>query len=237
MGFNARKAQTRLKNLGYYTGAIDNDFGPASWGALLCYAARSKGSANCVARGRAIARAPEWTSVPRICHFVAETCHESGRYTRMREGMSYSTAQRIRDTWPSRFPNLAAAQPYVRNPVALANKVYARPEEGNTQPGDGWRFRGGGDIQTTFRNGFKRASADVGIDLVANPDRIAEPSVSILTALGFWRRNGIFAYVDRGEFQRARSVTNTGKPDTPRSRINGVAEVAAERNRLLDLFY
>ncbi len=232
-----RPAQRKLKEAGYYAGAIDNDPGPGTWAALLGYAAKARpGLAIHTMRGRALARQPEWTSPDRVCHFVAETCHESGGYTRMREGMSYSSAARIRSTWPTRFPTLASAVPYVRQAVKLANFVYARPKEGNTKPGDGWRYRGGGDIQTTFRNGFARASADVGVDLVAQPDRIAEPDIAVRTALGFYRRNGIFAYVDRAQFQQARAVTNTGNPNTPRARIIGVEHVDAGRARLRALF-
>lgn len=230
-------AQKKLALAGYYAGAIDNDPGPGTWTALLGYAAAAKpGLAIHALRGRALARQPEWVAAGRVCHFVAETCHESAGYTRMRELMSYSSAQRIHDVWPTRFPTVASAVPYVRQPEKLANFVYARPKEGNTQPGDGWRFRGGGDIQTTFRNNFAAASEEAGVDLVAFPERISDPEVAVRTALGFYRRNGIFSFLERGEYQRARAKSNTGSSETPRSKIKGIDEVDRGRTRLLNLF-
>lgn len=232
-----KPAQLQLKATGYYTGLVDNDPGPGTWAALLGFAARARpGLAIHALRGRALARQPEWEAAGRVCHFVAETCHESAGYTRMREAMSYSTAQRIHDVWPTRFPTVASAASYVRNAEKLANFVYARPKEGNTEPGDGWRYRGGGDIQTTFKNNFRAASEEAGVDLVAYPERISDPDVAIRTALGFYRRNGVFAFLARGEYQRARALVNTGSSETPRSKIKGIDEVDRGRMRLLDLF-
>lgn len=216
--------------------AQDGDDGPATWGALVGFVARRPGAAVCLLRGRALARSPVMFSPERIADFLANVSHETSDFTKLREAMSYSTAERIRKTWPSRFPTLASAQPFVRNPVALANKVYDRPKEGNTRPGDGWRFRGGGDIQTTFANGYRRASADVGIDLYAEPDRIAEPGVGILTALGYYFRNRLWDYVDTGRTTACRAVLNTGNENTPRARIIGIDDVDARRRRILDLF-
>lgn len=89
--------------------------------------------------------------------FLANVLHESDEFTHLSENLNYS-AQRIVDTWPTRFPNLAAAEPFARNPQSLANKVYGG-RMGNEQRNDGWDFRGGGAIQLTGRamySGFAR---------------------------------------------------------------------------------
>lgn len=215
---------------------VDGDDGPTTWGALVGYAAQRQGAEACLARGRSLARHAELQTPARVADFLANTAHESGNYTRGRELMSYTSAARIREMWRTRFPTVASAQPYVRQPEKLANFVYARPREGNTQPGDGWRFRGGGDIQVTFRNGYRAASADVGFDLEASPERIIEPGPAILTALGYYRRNGLWALVDAGRTTACRARLNTGNADTPRSRINGMDDVDLRRGRILRLF-
>lgn len=49
---------------------------------------------------------------------------------------------------------------------------------GNTLKGDGFRFRGGGYPQLTGRGNYAKASHYVGIDLVASPEIIMEPTIA-----------------------------------------------------------
>jgi len=77
----------------------------------------------------------------RICHFLAQCFVESSGFTDAEEDLSYS-AKRLTQVWPKRFPTIESAQPYARNPEALANKVYGG-RMGNTESGDGWKYRGG----------------------------------------------------------------------------------------------
>lgn len=76
----------------------------------------------------------------RICHFLAQCFVESRGFTDVEEDLSYS-AKRLVQVWPKRFPTIESAAPYAHNPEALANKVYGG-RMGNTDPGDGWKFRG-----------------------------------------------------------------------------------------------
>lgn len=104
------------------------------------------------------AHAPRYqqdASKERIAEFVAQIANETGGFRTFEENLNYS-AKRIMEVWPSRVPNLAAAAPLAHNPEALANVVYQRPREGNTQPGDGWRYRGRGALQLTFRNNYRQ---------------------------------------------------------------------------------
>lgn len=87
--------------------------------------------------------------------FFANLCEESAEFTHYEENLTYSTPQRLQKVWPSRFPTLDSALPYVSNPKALAIKVYgARKDLGNISPEDGWMFRGSGPIQITGRAMF-----------------------------------------------------------------------------------
>lgn len=58
----------------------------------------------------------------------------------------------------------------------------ARPDKarelGNIYPGDGAKFCGRDYCQTTGRANYAKASKVVGVDLVARPDRIAEPAIA-----------------------------------------------------------
>lgn len=86
--------------------------------------------------------------------FLANVIHECHEFRRYEENLNYS-AKRLMQVWQFRFPNLAAAEPYAGNPQKLANKVYGK-RLGNTQPNDGWDFRGGGAIHITGRDNYTR---------------------------------------------------------------------------------
>jgi predicted chitinase len=93
----------------------------------------------------------------RAAHFLARVAVETGGFRSLVESLHYTSAARIRKIWPRRFKTDAAAAPYVRNAEKLANFVYAnRMGNGPPSSGDGWRFRGGGMMQTTGREGFRR---------------------------------------------------------------------------------
>lgn len=49
---------------------------------------------------------------------------------------------------------------------------------GNTEAGDGFRFRGRGYVQLTGRDNYKKMSAIVGADLIGNPDLALTPSIA-----------------------------------------------------------
>jgi putative chitinase len=50
-----------------------------------------------------------------IAALLAQCAHESYGFTKLAENLNY-TAQRLCVVWPRRFPNIAAAAPYARNP-------------------------------------------------------------------------------------------------------------------------
>jgi putative chitinase len=58
------------------------------------------------------------------------------------------------------------------------NPARAR-QYGNVRPGDGFRYRGRGDVQLTWFVNYERASKKLGVDLVNNPDLAMDPATSI----------------------------------------------------------
>ena len=49
---------------------------------------------------------------------------------------------------------------------------------GNIKTGDGYMFRGRGYVQITGRHNYERASQELGINLIANPDLALDPNVA-----------------------------------------------------------
>lgn len=58
-------------------------------------------------------------------------------------------------------------------------------ETGNTEKGDGWKYRGRGFNQITFKNSYKLYSKIAGVDLVANPDRLNDVEIAAKLAVYF----------------------------------------------------
>lgn len=52
-------------------------------------------------------------------------------------------------------------------------------EYGNTTPGDGFLYRGRGDVQLTWKVNYRRAGDKLGVDLVRHPDLAMDPAISI----------------------------------------------------------
>lgn len=116
--------------------------------------------------------------------FLGQVLHESAGLTRLEEGLNYS-AERLTVIWPSRFPNVNEARPYARNPEALANRVYGG-RMGNTEPGDGWRFRGRGPIQLTGRANYEFVGNLIGQDLTVIPELMSQPRYALEATIAWW---------------------------------------------------
>ncbi len=72
-----------------------------------------------------------------------------------------------------------------RTTEAQANQRYGG-RMGNTEPGDGWRYRGRGMIQLTGRTNFRNTGKTLGIDLEAIPKLMEVPEVSARGAVSFF---------------------------------------------------
>lgn len=127
------------------------------------------------------------TGAEEIPEFLGQILHESGRLERIEEGLSYSV-ERMMAVWPARFPTHAGARPYERNPQALANKVYGG-RMGNTEPGDGFKFRGRGLLAVTGRDNYRAVGKAIGLDLETNPDLLADPAIALRASIAWWNAN------------------------------------------------
>ena len=93
---------------------------------------------------------------------------------------------------------------------AYFNKYDGRRDLGNTVKGDGYRYRGRGAIQTTGKANYALLKKETGIDFIGQPDLAASDAYLILTALLFWKRNGLIRYSDRGDFKGLTKRINGG---------------------------
>jgi len=118
--------------------------------------------------------------------FLGQTSHESAGFTALVESLNYK-AESLCKVWPKRFPSLEMAQPYHRNPEAIANHVYAnRMGNGDEESGDGWKYRGRGLIQLTGHDNYRACGEALGVDLLDDPDLVSTPMYAALSAGWFW---------------------------------------------------
>jgi putative chitinase len=165
------------------------------------------------------------TTPRRVAHFLAQVGHESASLSVTEESLNYRTAGRIQATWPSRFATEAEAARYVRDPEALANLVYGgRRDLGNVKPGDGWRFRGRGLIQTTGRRNFTRLAQVYGFEA---PERAAAWAATregaAMSAGLFWNDVGLNVLADQGGGEMVEAIT---------LRVNGGRHGLADRRAI-----
>jgi putative chitinase len=94
--------------------------------------------------------------------------------------------------------------------LSSGRQYEGRRDLGNTQRGDGARFKGRGPIQLTGRANYKKAGSELGLDLVNNPKRVADLDVGFRTAAWYWKDRGINAPADRGDLRGATRLINPG---------------------------
>ena len=125
----------------------------------------------------------------RVAAFVAQLAHESGQFRFMEEIWGPTPAQRRYEP----ASTLAATL-------------------GNTETGDGKRYKGRGPIQITGRANYRRFGDLLGTDLVSDPARAAHPELAFRIAGLFWSKKGLSELADRATDEAFREITR---------RING----------------
>ena len=156
----------------------------------------------------------------RQAHFLAQIGHESNGLKSLRENLNYSVEGLLKTFSRSRI-SVEEAERYGRtstqpaNQEMIANTVYGgewgRKNLGNTQEGDGWKFRGAGLIQLTGRANFEQADKALNFDLVNRPERVAEDNViAALAACWFWQSRGLNELADKDDLLAITKRINGG---------------------------
>lgn len=159
-----------------------------------------------------------------IAAFLSQVGHESGGLTTVVENLNYRVqaltalfgSRRISDEDAARYGrNDATGQK--ANQEAIANIIYGgdfgRKNLGNTEQGDGWKYRGRGLKQLTGRANYKACGESLGLNLIDDPDQLAQPVAAALSAAWFWasrRRLGIEDAAQSGDIRTVTKLINGG---------------------------
>jgi putative chitinase len=189
----------------------DGIAGPVTWAAVF----RHMGATDLAdALGRAaVAQMPAsglMFSRLRLAHWLGQNAHESGGFRALVENLNYITPESLMRVWPSRFRSIDAARPFVRNSEGLANLVYGS-RMGNSQAGDGWRYRGRGIKMITGRANYEMEGRALSLPLVEQPQLLQQPPHALASSLSFWTRNGCNALADADNIDALTRRINGGR--------------------------
>ena len=164
--------------------------------------------------------------------FLAQMDHESAGFTRLEESVKYS---------PKRFLEMFGKRAGIsteeeakailsKGPEATGEAMYGgawgAKNLGNTQAGDGYRFRGRGYTQLTGRANYAAAGKALGIDLENNPDLAQDPEVAAKISTWYWKnRDGLSDAAKRGDVEAVTRRINGG--------TNGLADRRAKTAKYL----
>ena len=118
--------------------------------------------------------------------------------TKMEENLTAykgTTNEQIRKIFKSRAVGFSDQQlnEIKKDPYKFGEFVYGKNTKigqgmGNTETGDGYKYRGRGFIQLTGKSNYRAYSDVAGVDLVKNPDALLDPIISAKVSAEFIKR-------------------------------------------------
>lgn len=91
-----------------------------------------------------------------------------------------------------------------------------RADLGNTEPGDGSRYRGRGFVQITGRWNYEHFGKEIGVNLVSQPDLALDPRVAAEIFAMFFQERRVAPFADAQKWDLVRRRVNGGVNGWPR---------------------
>ncbi|WP_413742402.1 glycoside hydrolase family 19 protein [Sodalis sp. RH15] len=144
----------------------------------------------------------------RLYHFMAQVYQEVGFRFRIIESLDYPPEGLIVQFKYYRNHRHEATEDgrnsaHPAQQETIANKAYGG-RGGNDNIGDGWRYRGRGMKQLTFKDNYKMFTdyhtskwGEV-VDFVMNPEILSNIKYTVRSALAYWDKNHLYLIADRG---------------------------------------
>lgn len=152
----------------------------------------------------------------RIAGFIAQCAHESNNFKSLEENLNYSE-KALNAVFGRYFgKGKRDAAEYARNPEKIANYVYQdefrtkRGAMGNTNDGDGWRFRGRGLKQLTGRNNYTAFGKTVDLTAEEAQEYVATEKGAVESACWFWNTAKLNKIADAGDIVKMTKKINGG---------------------------
>jgi putative chitinase len=145
----------------------------------------------------------------RISYFLGQVGEESEFFQVMEENLNYS-AKGLRSTFPTHFLP-GEEYNYANQPQKIANRVYAnRYGNGDEASGDGWKFRGRGCIQLTFKDNYEAYGKYLNKSVNDVINYLENYSGAVDVAGWFWYKYSLNAFADNGDIESITRHINGG---------------------------
>jgi putative chitinase len=164
----------------------------------------------------------------RLSHFMAQVLHETGGLKILTESMNYKPDALIALFSRKRISiedaqRLGRTDAHPADQRGIANILYGgafgKAQLGNTEPDDGWNFRGTGLLQMTGRDSRTRIGEkltvgngeDLTVDLLnIPPDNAIDPRYLLQIACEEWKEKGCNVPADADNITRVTKLINGG---------------------------
>ena len=100
--------------------------------------------------------------------------------------------------------------------IASGAEYEGRKDLGNTQTGDGQRYKGRGFIQCTGRSNYKAITKALGVDFLSNPELLGTPPYDMLSAGWYWDTRKLNVLADKDDVVGITKKVNGG--------LNGITQ-------------
>lgn len=118
---------------------------------------------------------------------------------------------------------------YVKE-LASGEAYEGRADLGNTQPGDGVKFKGRGLIQVTGRNNYTAVMMALDLDCLEHPEILETPENAVRVSAWWWKANGLNQAADTGNIDTVSDLVNKGRKTQAYGDTNGFADRLALYN-------
>jgi putative chitinase len=127
-------------------------------------------------------------SIRQIAHFLAQTGHETSSFAKLRE---------------------------IWGPTAAQSGYEGRTDLGNTEKGDGFKFRGRGLIHITGRYNYKQLSKTLfdNDTLLTSPESLEKPPYAVAAGFWFWDEKKLATYDSVQQITYRVNAGTNGLPD------------------------
>jgi predicted chitinase len=149
----------------------------------------------------------------RVSHFLAQIATETGGLKAVEESLNYTVVDLLSTFGRHRISEsdanrLGRSGKRKADQKGIANTVYGgawgKKNLGNVEADDGWLYRGGGMMQTTGRENYRKMGFE------ANPEALRDPVTAFQTAVREWRNRGCNELADRDDLTAVRRKINGG---------------------------
>jgi putative chitinase len=156
------------------------------------------------------------TTDKRIAGFISQCAHESADFKLLEENLNYKEATLLR-VFPRYFgPGKENAAEYAGKPEKIANYVYMDKNRskggalGNTEPNDGWVFRGKGLKQVTGRSNTTAFGKTIRMTAEQAAEYLLTKKGALESALWFWGSRNLNEVADTGDVVKLTKIINGG---------------------------